>query len=219
MAAAGGSLFSAHMIQHMVLMLVAAPLLVLGAPLRMMLWAFDRPRRRSLGGLARVRWIASAWHHLTNPVVAWTLHAVVLWVWHLPALFTLSLRSELAHALQHVSFFAAALLFWWVVAAPGRSRRLAAGAGVLYIFTTAVHSAALGALITFFDQPLYPEYAAGAALWGLTPLEDQQIAGLIMWVPGGILYLVAALAVLGVWLTRTSSRPVQPVVQQPSATG
>jgi putative membrane protein len=199
LAAAGGALFSAHMVQHLVLMLIAAPLLVLGAPMRVMLWAFDRPRRRWLGSLGPKPLVHTTWSALTNPIVAWTVHALALWIWHHPYLFQLTLRSEAVHVAQHVSFFGTALLFWWVVAAPGRRQRMHAGLAVLYVFTTAVQSAALGALLTFPSQPLYPEYARGAALWGLTPLEDQQVAGLIMWVPGGVLYLLAALAILAAW--------------------
>jgi putative membrane protein len=207
MAAAGGALFSAHMAQHLVLMLIAAPLLVLGAPMRVMLWAFDPPRRRLLGGLGRRPWLHGTWRVLTNAVVAWLVHAFALWVWHHPYLFQLTLRSEAAHVAQHVSFFGTALIFWWVVAAPGRRQRMHAGLAVLYVFTTAVQSAALGALLTFSSQPLYPEYARGAALWGLTPLEDQQLAGLIMWVPGGVLYLLAAIAILAAWFR--SAEPSQ----------
>jgi putative membrane protein len=208
MAAAGGALFSAHMLQHMVLMLIAAPLLVLGAPVRVTLWAFDREQRRAIGRVVRRPWLHEVWRALTHPATAWMVHAIALWVWHLPALFTLTLRSEAVHAAQHVSFFATALLFWWVVAAPGRGRRLVGGAAVLYVFTTAVHTAALGALLTFLEVPLYPEYARGAALWGLTPLEDQQLAGLLMWVPGGILYLTAALIAMGFALNSAGRRAV-----------
>lgn len=206
LAAWGAALFSAHMLQHVVLMLVAAPLLVLGAPLRVMLWAFDAPDRRSLGGLSRAPWLRQAWHGLTNPVTAWMLHAVALWVWHLPWLFSLTLRSEPAHIAQHLSFFGTALLFWWVLGERGHSHRMHAGAGILYVFTTALHSAALGALLTFAEMPLYTAYGPGAAAWGLTPLEDQQLAGLIMWVPGGMVYVLAALALLAAWMRASEAR-------------
>ena len=210
LAELGGVLFSAHMVQHVVLMLVAAPLLLLGAPSRVMLWALPQEWRRTIGDVMHAPAIARPWRILTNPLAAWLLHAVAIWVWHVPAFFEVTLRSEAAHIAQHVSFFGSALLFWWVLGERGHTRRLPAGAGVLYVFTTAVHGAALGAYLTIASSTLYPGYSATTGPWGLTPLEDQQLAGLIMWVPSGVIYVVIAVALLAAWMA-ASEREVKRV--------
>ena len=194
----GETLFWAHMAQHELLMVAAAPLLVLGRPLVAMLWAVPISWRRSLGALVQRQPIANSWRALSAPIVAWSLHAVVIWVWHLPSLYDAAVTSEFVHALQHTSFIATALLFWWALIERAR-HRAGAGRSVVYVVTTAAHSGALGALLTFAPVPLYTVYH-GAASWGLTALEDQQLAGLIMWIPAGIAYLIAALLLMASWL-------------------
>jgi putative membrane protein len=206
--ALGGSLFLAHMLQHELLMVVAAPLLVLGRPLVPLLWALPESWRRSLGGAARSRAVRRPWRALTDPLAAWSLQTLVLWGWHAPALFEASLHSDAVHALQHASFLGASLLFWWALV-HGRRGRMGYGAAVLYLFTTAVHSSVLGALLTFAPTPWYAHYAATAPLWGFSALEDQQFAGLIMWVPAGISYLIAALALLVSWMRESERRVVR----------
>jgi putative membrane protein len=183
-----------------VLMLVAAPLLVLGVPLIPVLWALPLRWRRRVGGWGKTSAVRGVWGFLDRPLTAWILNAAVLWVWHAPALYQATLRSEAVHIAQHLSFLGAALLFWWVLVYRGRGGRAAYGIGVLYVFTTALHSSVLGALLTFAPAPWYPAYVSTTAAWGLTPLEDQQLAGLIMWVPGGIIYLIASLALFAAWL-------------------
>jgi putative membrane protein len=196
----GAALFSAHMLQHVVLMLVAAPLLVVGTPLVPFLWALPPRWRHVVGGWGRAPVISGPWTALTNPFVAWGVHAVALWIWHIPALFEATLASKAVHVLQHLSFFLTALLFWWAALEFSRRRQLNYGFGVFYTFTTAVHSSILGALLTFSLVLWYPIYAERAVRWGLTPLEDQQLGGLVMWVPAGIIYLVAALALFATGL-------------------
>jgi putative membrane protein len=120
-------------------------------------------------------------------------------VWHAPPLYQATLTREDVHFLQHASFFGTALLFWWVLLHPVRHRRLGHGLGVLFLFTTALYGSALGALLTFASSPWYPAYAERAAPWGLSALEDQQLGGLIMWIPFGLLYTLAALALFGLW--------------------
>lgn len=192
--ALGGSLFSAHMVQHEVLILVAAPLLVLGQPMLAWLWALPPAWRRRVGGWGRRAPVRTSWRLISHPLSAWLLHAAAVWIWHTPRLYQATLVSEAAHALQHASFFGTALLFWWTLLHPDRHRRLAYGMGVLYLFTTAVYGSALGALLTFATRPWYPAYAERAAAWGFTALEDQQLGGLIMWIPFGTVYTAAALA-------------------------
>jgi len=201
----GEVLFSAHMVQHELLMAVAAPLLVLGRPVIPFLWAIPIRWRRSVGGWAKAGAVAGAWRGVTSPFAAWLLHAATLWLWHLPGAYEASLASEWMHALQHASFLGTALLFWWALV-HGREGRMGYGASVLYLFATAMHSGGLGALLTFAPRPWYAAYDATTAAWGLTPLEDQQLAGLIMWIPAGASYLVAALLLLAAWMRESERR-------------
>ncbi len=205
--ALGAALFSGHMFQHMLLIGVAAPLLVLGRPVVAFVWALPREGRILAGSWMRRSPARRSWALLSHPATAWTLHAVALWAWHAPALYARTLDSDGVHAAQHASFLGTAVLFWWVLAKSGTRARRAMG--VLYLFTTAVVTGALGALLTFAPAPLYatayPPEATGA--WGLTPLEDQQLAGLVMWIPGGILYAGAALHLLGRLLAGDPRRP------------
>lgn len=200
--ALGGLLFSVHMVQHELLMVVAAPLLVLGRPLAAWTWAFDASGRRRIARAVSARWLAATWSSLTEPAMAWSLHALALWLWHVPVLFDAAIRHEGWHVLQHGSFLASALLFWWTVL--GTDPRATRGAGwtVLSLFTTMVHTALLGALLSLSPTPWYAAYASSTAALGLAALEDQQLGGLIMWVPTGLAYLIAALALLGRLLTR-----------------
>ncbi len=209
----GSVLFSAHMTQHELLMLVAAPLLVLGRPIVPFLWALPRSWALTLARLSKLNAWEITWQSISNPVVAWLIHAVVLWAWHLPFLFEATLENESIHALQHASFLFSALLFWWAVI-HGRRRALGFGLAVLYMFTTALHSGLLGALLTFANSLWYPAYAARTAAWGLTPLEDQQLGGLIMWVPAGIVYIAAGLALFAGWLRESEIRARSTTVEQ-----
>jgi putative membrane protein len=202
----GAVLFSAHMTQHELLMLVAAPLTVLGKPMIAFLWATPLRLSRSLGHAAKIPWFEHAWHTLTKPLNAWVIHAIALWVWHVPVLFQATLSSNLVHTIQHVFFLGSALIFWWALI-HGPRGAMGYGVATLYVFTTSVHSGVLGALITFAGTLLYPAYNQTTLSWGLTPLEDQQLGGLIMWVPAGLVYIVAGLALCAGWL-RESERSV-----------
>ncbi len=208
--ALSSALFSAHMVQHLLLVVVAAPLLALGAPLSPFLWALPGPSRRTIGAWWRhARAGRAVWRGLSQPLVVWTVHAVTLWVWHLPQLFELTLRSEPVHVLEHASFLATALLFWWTLTPVGSHGRLGYGFGVLYSTAMGVQGSVLGALITFAGRPWYPSYVPTAAGWGLSPLSDQQLAGLIMWIPAGLIYLGAGAALFLAWL-RAEEHVLQP---------
>jgi putative membrane protein len=191
-------LFSAHMVQHELLMIVVAPLFVLGRPLGLWAWALPAKWRRESGRLFRWQPVRSAWRFVTRPLVAWTLHALALWIWHVPALFDAALASEGLHALQHFSFLATALLFWWSVL--GATRRMHQGIALLSLFTTMVHSGALGALLALSGFAWYPAYVESASAFGLSALEDQQLGGLLMWVPAGLIYLCVGCALAARWL-------------------
>jgi len=191
-------IFTAHMIQHELLMALAAPLLVLARPGPVLLWAFNPSGRQRIARALRVGALRRAWSVMTRPFDAWLLHGIVIWVWHIPLLFQATLHSELVHAAQHTSFLGSALLFWWSIT--HGMRRAARGMSIVYLFTTVVHTGVLGALMAFAHAPWYPEYARTAPPWGLTPMGDQQLAGLVMWVPASAAYLVAALALMRAWL-------------------
>lgn len=163
---AGGD-FALHMLQHEVLMIVAPPLLILGRPFTALAATLPRAALRVL-----------AWPLRTPPLAVWTLHALAIWLWHLPRWFDAAAASAGMHALQHGCFFGSALLFWWTVL-----RRVRTGMAVLYLLTTLIHTGALAALLTFAPLPLY----AGATL------VQQQLGGLIMWVPAGFAMLIAGL--------------------------
>jgi putative membrane protein len=199
----GELLFSAHMAQHELLMVIAAPLLVLGRPAVVALWALPRRVRHGLGSVARRSAIQRTWRTATRPLVAWGIHTLVLWTWHLPVLFEATLDSELVHAAQHLSFLGSALLFWSAII--DRPETIRSGVAVLYVFVISIETALLGALLTFARTVWYPAYTATAPQWGLTPLADQQLGGLIMWIPGGALYVVAGL-LLGVRWLRAAQR-------------
>jgi putative membrane protein len=193
----GEHLFVAHMIEHELLMVVAAPLFVVAQPLALFMRALPSGWRHALVGAAHTHVIKGAWSWLMRPVVATLLHGVAIWVWHVPAFLDATLQSEGVHRLQHISFFGTALIFWWAMIR--RSRR-AYGESALHIFVTLVHTGVLGALLTLAPRVLYPQQTADAPLFGLTSLEDQQLAGLFMWVPGGAVYLLAGLWFAGLWL-------------------
>jgi putative membrane protein len=200
------ALFSAHMTQHLVLMLVAAPLLVLGAPLVPMLWALPHNLRHALiRGWKRRSWLSGMWHVLTTPLVALVLHIVAIWVWHAPPLYDGAVGSSLLHSLEHAAFFSTALLFWWVLFPSGGHRRLPAGLSVLYVFAAAMQGGVLGVLLLFAREAWYESHTVSAAAWGMTALEDQQLAGVIMWIPAGMIYTVAALTLFGIWLRSTEA--------------
>jgi putative membrane protein len=201
---AGEHSFAAHMVEHELLMLAAAPLLVLSEPLSVMLWAFPVAGRQGLGRLSRAGVLRATWRRLTAPVTATLVQAAALWLWHAPALFDRALASDSWHMAQHLSFLVSALLFWTAVL-PSRSRN--PGVAALCLFATSIVSGALGAMMALSQSPWYAGYAAlGMTPMGLSPIEDQQLAGMLMWVPGGMVHAAAALLVIGAALKGGSSR-------------
>lgn len=193
-------LFSAHMVQHLVLLMVAPPLLILGRPTVAWLWAFPLPARRVIGRV----WIKSGLHglvqQLMSPIVVWILCSAALWFWHLPGPYGWALANESVHALEHVCFFVTALMFWTLVIEPFGRRRLGYGAALLFVATIGLQNGLLGALLTFAGRPLYAGYTHTTAVWGLTPMEDQQLSGLIMWIPASLIHLTTLCVLFVVWM-------------------
>jgi putative membrane protein len=198
-------LFSAHMTQHEILMLIAAPLLVVAQPLLAFLWALPAWRRRVVAAHLRRPMVAKSWHALTGPLVVFLMHGVALWIWHVPLLFEAALHNEGIHAFQHLSFLLTAALFWWGMI-HGRYGRAGYGAAVGYVFLTALHSTVLGALLTVAPSAWYRSYEATAAARHLDAVADQQLAGLVMWVPSGVIFIVVGLALFAAWLGESERR-------------
>jgi putative membrane protein len=211
-------LFAVHMLQHELLMLVAAPLLVVSRPLPVFLWALPPSTRLQMARWSRGPAFHATWRLLTHPAVGWVGHAIALWAWHVPMLFRAALQSQPLHDLQHLTFVATALMFWsgLFLASSIRHR----GTAVLYLFTTTLHTGVLGALITLSTQPWYAPDIRAATL--PDALLDQQLGGLIMWVPGSMVYVGAGLVLFLQWIRsadgstgQTSMRPLTSKTARP----
>jgi putative membrane protein len=198
---AGEQLFTFHMIEHEIVMAIAAPLLVLGRPVGAALWALPLAARRYVAQLAHLVRLRSAWSWLIRPANATILHGMAIWIWHEPHLLDASLASITVHRLQHLSFLFTALLFWWALV---RTREHGVAAG--HLFITMLHMSLLGALLALSPRVLYPAQTEHAMDWGLSPLEDQQLAGLIMWAPAGTIYAAAAIVFVALWIGRSRHR-------------
>jgi cytochrome c oxidase assembly factor CtaG len=181
-----------HMIQHMLLMMVIPPLLLLGAPLLPLLRGLPRPVLQD--GLAPVfasTVLRRLGHFLTHPIVCLVAFTVSNVTWHLPGLYELALRSEFWHDVQHVFFLSTGLLFWWPVVQPWPSRlRWPRWTMIPYLLFADIQNTALSAFLIFSERVLYPTYAAVPRLWGISALDDQAAAGAIMWVPGSVIFLI-----------------------------
>lgn len=199
------SSFAAHMTQHELLMVVAAPLVVLGRPFTVLVWALPRVTRSRVARFAQAPLARWSWQFLSAPLFVLVLHALTRWLWHLPPLFEAAMRHEPLHAVQHLTFFATAALFWWALL-HGRYGRGGYGLGVLFVFATAFHTSILGALISVAPRVIYRIYESRAPRLGWPALQDQELAGLVMWVPSGLLFLLSALALFAAWLGEAERR-------------
>jgi putative membrane protein len=192
-------LFSAHMVQHELLMLIAAPLIVIGRPYIPFVWALPHdPRIRMLRAAKPGR----IWRFMTHPVIALTLHAAARIAWHVPALFDAALADDRIHAFQHLTFFTTAVLFWWSLI-HGRYGRFGYGMGVAFVFFTMIYTGLLGAILVLGQHALYA-HAEPTLRWGIDPVEDQQRAGLLMWVPAGVIMTSIGLAIFAAWLGQSA---------------
>ncbi len=207
---ASGMLLSAHMTQHMLLAFVCAPLLAYGAPGMAAFWALPPGGRRALGAWwlrsARLRAAVDA---LMHPLTVWTLFAMSFAVWHLPGLYQAALRWPALHALQHLTMLGSAYLFWWLVLQPLGRRRLGLGAAVLFVLAASVQGSVVASLIAFAPEPLYGVYEASAAALGVSALQDQQLAGMIMRTPGAIVYAFTAVALFVRWMGQLERRDLE----------
>lgn len=194
-----GQYFFMHMIQHLLLVMIVPPLLWIGNPMPIAMWGFPTNLRREIG-----RWLRpdSAFRQtvraLTTPGLVWLYFVAALVGWHDPRAYNLSLENELAHDLEHLMFFGTAMLFWWHVvgSAPHIHRRLSRGVRVGYVISVVPANALTGIAISFASEPLYPYYTTVPRLGQMTVLQDQMLGGILMWIPGSMMYLVAALILI-----------------------
>ena len=200
-------LFVAHMLQHMLLIMVAAPALLLADPFPVAVWALPHAWRLRTGRfITRGSLAGRLWRLATATALAWIVSAGILWSWHLPSAYDAALAHRWLHDLEHLSFFFGAILFWWPVIHPAPRYRRAASypARVVYLVLGAFHTAALGLLITLAPAALYRSYAGAG---GLAALEDQAWGGVVMWGLGGAIDMIAVLVVLYVALDRQPATP------------
>lgn len=196
--AASEALASAHMVQHVLLLLVAAPLLALAAPATTFLRGSPEGVRRVAGRWRRLarRPLAA----LRHPPTVWLVHVATIWFWHARAAYDAAVGDPVLHVVEHATFLATGWAFWHVAVGIRGPERIPHGAGVLLVFTMALQATFLSVLLTFAGEPFYAAYATTTEQWGLDRLADQQLAGVIMWVPAGAVYVAAGLALLAAWL-------------------
>ena len=191
------------MVQHMLLELVAAPLLLAGAPITLALRAASSSVRRRLLAILQSRIM----HAISFPVVAWLLFAAANWGWHFSVLYDQALENQALHYLQHATFLGAALLFWWpVIGADPSPWRLPHPVRILYLFLAMPQNSFLGVALLSASTVLYPHYVTNGRDWGLSPLEDQALGGVIMWVVGDVFFLAAMLLVVWSWMRHEDRR-------------
>jgi putative membrane protein len=194
----GGQLFTMHMIQHLLLVMLAPPLLLLANPLPFFLWALPAGARHAAGSLLNRE---SPWRRalrsMTAPGLVWMGFVAVFIGWHDPHAYDAALRSDLVHDLEHLTFFAAGMLYWWqVIGAGPRLRSLSRAMRLVFLLATIPVNMAAGVAISFANQPIYPYYAAMPRPWGLSVMQDQMLGGVIMWIPGSMMYVLAALILI-----------------------
>jgi putative membrane protein len=191
-------LFSAHMVQHLVLTLLFPPLFLYGLPA-------DLVRK-----VIRPAWLQTTAATLVRPIPAAAIFSAPIILWHLPPFYEAAMRHHGLHIVQHLVFLATAVVMWWPVLSPVPELPRASYPGqMLYLFLLGIPMSIVGAMITLADAPLYPFYAAAPRVWGLTPLQDQQIGGLIMWVPGGLVFWAAMTVVWFRWAGREERGEVE----------
>jgi cytochrome c oxidase assembly factor CtaG len=202
-------LLSAHMLQHLLLILVVPPLLLLGLPAELV------SRALAMRGARRVERV------LGQPLLAWPLAIGALWLWHLPSLFSAALTNESIHIVQHLCLLLTAVIFWWPVFNTQAAHYLSAPVAGLYLFAAAIASSLLGMLLTYVPVALYAPYTHPIdtlgilplirSQYGLSPGADQQLGGLLMWVPGGTAYLIVICGLLGRWLSEPDTEPLHDI--------
>ena len=216
--ALAGQLFFMHMIQHLLLVMLAPPLLMLANPMAFLLWGLPAIWRRRAGAvlsgiLHRQSTSRKYLRTLTSPGISWMLFIGFLIGWHDPNLYNAALRNDLVHDIEHLTFFGSAMLFWWHVvgAGPTIHKRFTRPARVMYVIAAIPPNMLTGIVIAFAGQVIYTYYLGVPRLWGIDALGDQTIGGVIMWVPGSMMYILAVLILTARWLQGEEKKPPLPV--------
>ena len=208
-----GQLFSMHMIQHLLLVMIAPPLLLIANPTPTMMWGLPRALRREVGRWLRpealFRRVIKA---VTSPGIVWLLFVATLVGWHDPQAYNATLESGFVHDLEHLSFFGSALLFWWHVAgaAPRLRKPMPRGVRIAYVLSVVPPNMLTGVAIAFASEPLYTYYTTVPRLGKMSVLQDQMLGGILMWIPGSMMYLIAALILVSRVLRDSENRESRP---------
>ncbi len=193
-------LFCAHMAQHLVLMMVAPPLLIYGRAGAVSFWAFPLRVRRWLARFCTAAGLKNVWHLAMSPFSVWFLASTALWFWHIPGPYAAAVDSESIHAVEHMCFFVTSLMFWSLVIEPMGKRPMGYAPALLFVATFGLQNGLMGALLTFSGHAFYKAYLTTSILWGLTPLEDQQLGGLSMWIPASLIHLGTMAILFVAWM-------------------
>lgn len=210
-------LFLMHMIQHLLLIMIAPPLLLIANPMPFMLWGLP-PRARRVAGralgvaLGRESGFRRSLRTLTSPGLVWLFWVASVVGWHDPDAYNAALRSDLVHDIEHLFFFAAGMLYWWHVtgAGPRIHKQIGMVGRIGFVLAAIPPNMGLGVILAFIGEPIYTYYTAVPRLWSLSVLDDQRIGGVIMWVPGSMMYIIAALILISRLLQREDDKPPLP---------
>ncbi|MCL4805689.1 MAG: cytochrome c oxidase assembly protein [Anaerolineae bacterium] len=209
-------LFFMHMIQHLLLIMVAPILLLLPNPMPFLLWGLPPRWRLSVGGainslLNKRSVVGGVLRKMTGPATVWFIMILFIVGWHDPNMYNAALRREFVHDLEHITMFAAGMLFWWTVtgAGPRLHKNLSRPAKVIFVLAAIPPNMALGATLAFAKQPIYTFYSDMPRLWGMSVLDDQRLSGIIMWIPGSMMYFMTALALMFMILSGEGRKPLQ----------
>lgn len=206
-------LFTMHMVQHVLLVMVIPPLLLLANPLPYVMWGLPGKARRPVGQtLARQSRFRRALEVVSKPGWVWLYFVIIYLGWHDPNAYNLALQSALVHDLEHVTFFLVSILFWWHVlgVAPHIHRKMSPLARAGYVLLAVPPNMLAGIAIAFAGQVVYTYYELMPRILGLSVLDDQRIGGVIMWVPGSMMYMLAALLLVSRWLQQEERKPPLP---------
>ena len=201
-------LFFVHMIQHLLLVMVAAPLIRISSPMAEYLWGLPESIRRPIGNmLAKKGLIRIFLHGVTTPLVAWFLFAIVMWVWHVPEIYDMALNSKQLHDFEHLTMFFVGIVFWWpVLGSPVLFQQLAFPFRFLYLFLALVQNVILAAILTYTDTAIYRFYADSPLHWGISSMADQQLGGVLMWLVGSMMFAGVTIVLIYMWLERDHRR-------------
>jgi putative membrane protein len=200
-------MLTAHMVQHLLLMTFAAPLILLGAPVKTLIYGMPHRLVEVMGRPFQSTGLRQVWSALTNPVICWLGAASTLVAWHIPTIFVLGLQSQVWHGIEQASFLASGLLFWWPVVRPWRSGSKWPELSLLvYLFLATLPCDILSGFLVFCERVVYPVYFSSSQPFGLSALEDQQCAGALMWTCVTVVYLIAGAIVTACLLSSHGSQ-------------